>query len=224
MSISPEAVESLLEQHIETSGWGFRGVRLSSGWHEDPQIARRRALGPVGDPVVNEAIAVVDRMGLSLDCWLYHTQLDEVAQLADAHPELTIVLNHVGSPILGGPYRGKNDDVFAEWKAAILRVSERHNVFVKLGAMPIRMPSFEGDRTRRRGLQRLPRLGVRGWRLVSTRLVLSGRCTSQIFRCKNAGAVIRCAGTRLNAAGASDEKAHLFAGAAARAYRMERFQ
>ena len=80
---------------------------------------------------MNEAISVVDRMGLSLDCWLYHTQLEEVAQLADTHPELTIILNHVGSPILGGPYRGKNDEVFAEWHAAILRVSERQNVYVK---------------------------------------------------------------------------------------------
>ena len=51
-------------------------------------------------------------MGLSLECWLYHTQLDEVVQLADAHPELAIILNYVGSPILGGPYQAKKDEVF----------------------------------------------------------------------------------------------------------------
>ena len=142
------AVEPLLEQHMEASGGRFRGVRISAGWHEDKRIhnvADQARL--LLDPRVNEGIAAVKRMGLSLDCWLYHTQLDEIAEVADAHPELTIILNHVGSPILGGPYRGKTDQVFSDWKAAIGRLSQRQNVYVKLGAMPIRMPSYEGDRS-----------------------------------------------------------------------------
>ena len=142
------AVEPILEQHIEASGGRFRGVRLSSGWHADDKIGNVAAQPQLLlDPRVNEAVAVVKRLGLSLDCWLYHPQIDEVAQLADAHPDLTIILNHVGSPILGGPYRGKTDDVFKQWKAAIIRLGKRDNVFVKLGALPIRMPSYEGDRS-----------------------------------------------------------------------------
>ena len=220
------AVESLLEQHLEASGGGFRGVRLSSGWHEDPQIGNvgERA-GLLMESAVNEAIGVVDRMGLSLDCWLYHTQLDEVAQLADAHPELTIVLNHVGSPILGGPYRGKNDEVFADWKAAILRVSERHNVFVKLGAMPIRMPSYDGDRTLPPGSREV----AAAWRpwmetcieafgpersMYESNFPVQKRwCSYQV--CWNAF-------KRISTGASASEKAELFAGAAARAYRMER--
>ena len=69
------------------------------------------------------------------------------SQLADAYPDLTIILNHVGTPIPGGPYRGKTDQVFKEWKAVITRVGERDNVFIKLGALPIRMPSYAGDRS-----------------------------------------------------------------------------
>ena len=220
------AVESLLEQHLEASGRGFRGVRLSSGWHEDPQIGNvgERA-GLLMESAVNEAIGVVDRMGLSLDCWLYHTQLDEVAQLADAHPELTIVLNHVGSPILGGPYRGKGDEVFADWKAAILRVSERHNVFVKLGAMPIRMPSYDGDRTLPPGSREV----AAAWRpwmetcieafgpersMYESNFPVQKRwCSYQV--CWNAF-------KRISTGASASEKAELFAGAAARAYRMER--
>ena len=220
------AVESLLEQHLEASGRGFRGVRLSSGWHEDPQIGNvgERA-GLLMESAVNEAIGVVDRMGLSLDCWLYHTQLDEVAQLADAHPELTIVLNHVGSPILGGPYRGRGDEVFADWKAAILRVSERHNVFVKLGAMPIRMPSYDGDRTLPPGSREV----AAAWRpwmetcieafgpersMYESNFPVQKRwCSYQV--CWNAF-------KRISTGASASEKAELFAGAAARAYRMER--
>lgn len=85
-------------------------------------------------------------MGLSLDCWLYHMQLGDVCRAADTHPELTIILNHVGSPILGGPYRGKTDEVFGQWKAGIVRASAHGNVYVKLEAMPIRMPGYKGDR------------------------------------------------------------------------------
>lgn len=141
-------VEPLIEQHIDASGGRFRGVRLSSGWHADDRIHNVSEVPELLlDPRVNEAAAILSRMGMSLDCWLYHPQLDEVAQLADAHPDLTIILNHVGSPILGGPYRGKANEVFEAWKSAIIRVSERANVYVKLGALPIRMPSYDGDRS-----------------------------------------------------------------------------
>ena len=102
------AVEPIIEQHIAASGGRFRGVRISSGWHADEKVGNvTEQPNLLIDPRVSEAAAVLSRMGLSLDCWLYHPQLDEVAQLADAHPALTIILNHVGSPILGGPYRGK---------------------------------------------------------------------------------------------------------------------
>jgi predicted TIM-barrel fold metal-dependent hydrolase len=222
------AVESLLEQHLEVSGGGFRGVRLSSGWHADPQISNvGDRSGLLVDSAVNEAISVVDRMGLSLDCWLYHTQLDEVAQLADTHPELTIILNHVGSPILGGPYRGKNDEVFAEWHAAILRVSERQNVYVKLGAMPIRMPSYGGDRTLPPSSEEV----ASAWRpwmetcieafsparsMYESNFPVQKRwCSYQV--CWNAF-------KRISASASASEKGDLFAGAAARAYRIERFQ
>lgn len=218
------AVEPLLEQHLEASGGRFRGVRLSSGWHADdkiPNIAEHPQM--LVDPRVNEAVAVVKRMGLSLDCWLYHPQLDEVAQLADAHPELTIILNHVGSPILGGPYRGKSDEVFQEWKAAIIRVSERDNVFVKLGAMPIRMPSYEGDRTLPPSSEEV----AAAWRpwmetcieafgparsMYESNFPVQKRwCSYQV--CWNAF-------KRISAGASAAEKTDLFSGAAARAYRI----
>ena len=82
------AVEPLLQQHfIKGSGGRFRGVRISSGWHEDERINNVAEQASILlDPRVHEAIAVINRMGLSLDCWLYHTQLDEFARLIDAHP------------------------------------------------------------------------------------------------------------------------------------------
>jgi predicted TIM-barrel fold metal-dependent hydrolase len=219
------AVEPILEQHIEASGGCFRGVRLSSGWHADDKIGNVAAQPQLLlDPRVNEAVAVVKRLGLSLDCWLYHPQIDEVAQLADAHPDLTIILNHVGSPILGGPYRGKTDDVFKQWKAAIIRLGKRDNVFVKLGALPIRMPSYEGDRSLPPSSQEvaaawqpwmetcIEAFGPSRSMYESNFPVQKRWCSYQV--CWNAF-------KRISAGASAAEKTDLFAGAAARAYRME---
>ena len=219
------AVEPLLEQHLEASGGRFRGVRISSGWHQDERINNlAEQAGVLLDPRVSDAVKVIQRMGLSLDCWLYHTQLDEFAQLADAHPDLTIVLNHVGSPILGGPYRGSTDEVFEHWKVGIARASERQNVFVKLGAMPIRMPSYAGDRTLPPGSEEvsaawrpwmetcIEAFGVERSMYESNFPVQKRWCSYQV--CWNAF-------KRISAGASVAEKAQLFAGAAARAYRME---
>ena len=219
------AAEAILEQHIEASGGRFRGVRLSSGWDADDKIGNVAAHPHLlVDPRVNEAVAVIKRMGLSLDCWLYHPQLDEVAQLADAHPELAIILNHVGSPILGGPYRGKTDEVFTQWKAAIIRVSKRENVYVKLGALPIRMPSYDGDRSLPPGSEEV----AAAWRpwietcieafgparsMYESNFPVQKRwCSYQV--CWNAF-------KRISAGASASEKADLFSGTAARAYRIE---
>ena len=219
------AVEPLLEQHLEASGGRFRGVRISSGWHQDQRINNvADQAGVLLDPRVSDAVKVIQRMGLSLDCWLYHTQLDELAQLADAHPDLTIVLNHAGSPILGGPYRGRTDEVFEHWKVGIARASERQSVFVKLGAMPIRMPSYVGDRTLPPGSEEvsaawrpwmetcIEAFGVERSMYESNFPVQKRWCSYQV--CWNAF-------KRISAGASVAEKAQLFAGAAARAYRME---
>jgi predicted TIM-barrel fold metal-dependent hydrolase len=217
--------EPLLEQHIETSGGRFRGVRISSGWHNDDGI-HNVASQPnlLLDPQVNEACAVMSRMKLSLDCWAYHTQLDEVTQLADTHPELTVVLNHVGSPILGGPYRDKNDEVYDQWKSAISRVSERPNVYIKLGALPIRMPSYAGDRRLPPGSKEIADVwrpwmefcieafGSRRSMYESNFPVQKRWCSYQV--CWNAF-------KRISAGASASEKQDLFFAAAARAYRMQ---
>lgn len=222
---SGDGVETLLEKHIAASGGRFRGVRYSTGWDADERI---RNVAPqaemLADPRVREAAGVLARMGLELDSWVYHPQLGEVADLADALPDLTIVLNHVGSPILGGPYRGKRDEVFADWRERILKVGQRENVFIKLGALPIRMPDFDGDRSLPPGSEEV----AAAWRpwietcieafgplrsMFESNFPVQKRwCSYQV--CWNAFKRI--------AAGASDaEKRDLFAGAAARAYKMD---
>ena len=218
-------IKPLLERHMDASGGRFHGVRYSTGWDADDAI-HNVAPDPhmLVDKSVMAAAGVLAAMNLELDCWLYHPQLNEVAELADAHPDLRIVLNHVGSPILGGPYRGKKDGVFEDWRARIRRVGERQNVFVKLGAMPIRMPGFVGDRSLPPGSEEV----AAAWRpwietcieafgparsMFESNFPVQKRwCSSQV--CWNAF-------KRLAAGASASEKQDLFAGAAARAYNME---
>ncbi|MBT4489475.1 MAG: amidohydrolase family protein [Rhodospirillaceae bacterium] len=219
------AIEPLLERHMETSGGRFRGVRYSTGWDADDGI-HNVAPSPhmLADGRVRQAAGVLAAMKLSFDSWLYHPQLDEVAELADAFPDLTIILNHVGSPILGGPYRDKREEVFEDWRSRIRRVAERQNVYVKLGALPIRMPGFEGDRSLPPGSEEV----AAAWRpWIETCIEAFGAsramfesnfpvqkrwCSYQV--CWNAF-------KHLAAGATAAEKHDLFAGAAARAYRMD---
>lgn len=218
-------IEPLIDQHIAASGGRFRGLRYSTGWDADERIRNvAPAAGMLIDPAVQQAAAVLAARGLSLDSWLYHPQLDEVAALADAHPDLTIILNHVGSPILGGPFRGKAEEVFEDWRVRIARLGERENIYVKLGALPIRMPSFAGDRTLPPGSEEV----AAAWRpwietcidafgparsMFESNFPVQKRwCSYQV--CWNAF-------KRLVGTATAGEKQDMFAGAAARAYRMD---
>jgi L-fuconolactonase len=219
------AVEPLLARHLAASGGRFRGIRYSTGWDADDRIHNVTAApNMLAEGPVRQAVAVLAAMNLTFDSWLYHPQLEEIADLADAFPDLTIVLNHVGSPILGGPYRGRGEEVFADWRGRIRRLAERQNVYVKLGALPIRMPGFAGDRSLPPGSEEV----AAAWRpWIETCIEAFGAsramfesnfpvqkrwCSYQI--CWNAF-------KRLAAGATAAEKWDLFAGAAARAYRME---
>ena len=79
-------------------------------------------------------------MGLTFDAWLYHPQLSDVASLAAAFPDAKIVLDHCGGPLGIGPYTGKQDDYFADWKKNIQAIAAAsENVYVKLGGIGMKV-------------------------------------------------------------------------------------
>jgi len=141
-------VRDLFEQHMERSGGRFRGVRFTTAWDEHEGIANQvETQGLLLQPDVIAAAQVMAELEQALDIWVYHPQLDEVAQLARLLPELTIVLNHTGVPILGGPYRDRRTQVFEDWLVGMQTVAQCTNVFLKLGALPIRKPGDGIDRS-----------------------------------------------------------------------------
>ena len=60
---------------------------------------------------------------LTFEAWLYHTQLSDLADLARAFPQTTIILNQVGGPIGIGPYKGKEAETLRHRRGR--KVTER---------------------------------------------------------------------------------------------------
>jgi predicted TIM-barrel fold metal-dependent hydrolase len=138
------AVAPVLEAHIAASSNRFRGIRHSSVWDASTDI-RPYMNPPKGlllDSKFREGFGYLQKYGLSFDAWLYHPQITELADLARAFPDTIIILDHVGGLIGIGPYAGKREEVFQQWKNGITDVSTCPNVVVKLGGLGMPVCGF----------------------------------------------------------------------------------
>jgi predicted TIM-barrel fold metal-dependent hydrolase len=130
--------EPVLAALARAGGDRFRGIRHITAWDADTSLNLAAYPGPshlLADSKFREGFALLGRQGLSFDSWIYHPQIDELANLAGAFPDTKIVLNHVGGPLGIGPYRGKRDAVFARWAASIKGLAKHPNVYVKVGGL-----------------------------------------------------------------------------------------
>jgi predicted TIM-barrel fold metal-dependent hydrolase len=135
---SGEAIVPVLEAHIEAGGNRFRGVRQASCWDASPDVPSFIDTPELlMDPKFREGFACLQQYGLSFDALLYHPQLMELVDLARAFPDTSIILDHMGIPLGLGPYAGKRDEVFQEWKRGIGEVASCPNVAIKLGGLGI---------------------------------------------------------------------------------------
>jgi L-fuconolactonase len=138
-------VEPVLNALVRAGGERFRGIRHITAWDADATVrnpAHNPPPGLMADKTFHEGFAVLGRLGLSFDAWLYHPQIDELTNLARAFPDSRIVLNHVGGPIGTGVYDGKHKEVFPRWAASIKALAACENVYVKLGGLGMRLGGF----------------------------------------------------------------------------------
>ena len=140
-----DAVTAVLESHIAASSNRFRGVRNSSCWDEDPGVRSYKSpmKGLLANAKFREGFSALDRLGLSFDAWLYHTQLGELADLARAFPGVPIILDHIAGPLGILSYAGKRDEVFQAWKAGMTDLATCPNVVIKLGGFGMPLGGFE---------------------------------------------------------------------------------
>jgi predicted TIM-barrel fold metal-dependent hydrolase len=133
------SVASVLEAHIEASRTRFRGIRFITTWDASSDISSRVNMPDLlSNNKFREGFAQLHKYNLSFDAWLYFHQLPGLIDLARVFPDTTIILDHIGGPLGIGPYTGKREEIFREWKQAIATLSECSNVVVKLGGMRAR--------------------------------------------------------------------------------------
>jgi predicted TIM-barrel fold metal-dependent hydrolase len=143
------AAEDVLRSHIAAGHGRFRGIRHSASYDDDASVlgplAGRTAGGLYRDKTFREGFAVLNKLGLSFDAWLLEPQIPDLIDLARAFPDTTIVMDHVGTPLGMGAYKGKREERFGIWRDNVRALAKCENVYVKAGGLP--MP-FAGWRAR----------------------------------------------------------------------------
>ena len=139
-------VAEILDQHITLGSGRFRGIRVGATWDASSDVENHRTEPPQGlysDTVFRDAFAELAKRDLSFEAWCYHPQIPGLADLARAHPDNRIVLDHFGGPIGIGPYADKKDEVFEEWKANLADLATCENVVAKLGGLNMEVNGFD---------------------------------------------------------------------------------
>lgn len=140
-----DAVEEVLQAQIEAGQGRLRGVRQRAAMVVGDlggfnQVGRRPQL--LAEPQFRRGIARLKPLGLHFEAWIYHTQLGELIELADAFPDTLIIANHIGGPLGVGEFRTRREDVMREWMASIRSLAERPNIRMKIGGMGMAVLGF----------------------------------------------------------------------------------
>lgn len=145
-------LDEVLDAH-EAAGRGrFRGIRhaLSSPLHpETLRIPGRAPAGLAFDEVFRAGVRRLGERGLTYDTWHYHHQNRDFLDLARAVPTTTMVLDHFGTPLGVGPFAGRHDEIFEQWRVDMAAIARCPNVVAKLGGLAMPDNGFGWDAAER---------------------------------------------------------------------------
>ena len=224
-----DAVAPVLDAHLAAGGGRFRGIRHMMAHDPDPAVLgplSHASAGLCANPAVRAAIRHFAARDLSLDLWVLEPQLAELIELARAFPDVTMIVDHVGTPTGIGHYSGKHQERFAGWAAHIRTLVDCPNVHMKLGGLGMPFCGFDTIS----GPNERPSSEVLAdtWRpYIETCIDAFGanRCMFEsnfpVDRWGADYATLWNAFKRIAANASTDEKAALFAGTATRVYRLD---
>lgn len=138
------AVGEVLDLHMARSG-RFRGIRHAAGWDADDRVRNSHTHPPrglLGRDDFRMGMRALGERELSFDAWLYHPQIPELTDLARALPEVTIIFDHFGGPLGIGPYEGRREEIFAQWREDVAELARCSNVYAKLGGLVMPINGF----------------------------------------------------------------------------------
>ncbi|MBN3756265.1 amidohydrolase family protein [Paraburkholderia sp. Tr-20389] len=139
-------LDAVLDAMRQVSGGRLRGIRNPLAWHASPDVSSSPVTPPrdlMANPTFRQGVRTLGRYGLSLDAWVYHTQLDELYELARATEDVTIVIDHFGGPLGVGPHARQRAEVHAEWQRKLVRLAGLPNTRMKLGGAGMNVFGFD---------------------------------------------------------------------------------
>ena len=222
------AVAAVLDAQIAAGGGRFRGIRLGASWDADERVPNHRTQPGPGLLLRDDFRAGFAHLAprrLTFEAWCYHRQLPDVTALARAFGSTTIILDHFGGPLGIGPYAGKADEVYAEWRGFISELATCPNVVAKLCGINMEVNGFGWhERPRPPSSQELCEATRRYYEFTIEKFGV-GRCMFEsnfpVDKASCSYTVLWNSFKRLTSGCSASEKARLFHDTAARVYRLQ---
>lgn len=105
-----------------------KGIRHIVNWHPSP----KRTYGPADltvDPVWQAGYGLLAKYGLSFDLQCYPGQMPGLVPLIERHPDIPVIINHMGMPVL------TDADGLEDWRKGLKALAALPHVAIKLSGM-----------------------------------------------------------------------------------------
>jgi len=220
------AVAEVLEAHVQAGGGRFRGIRQSAAWDPAGAAISDRMAPPhlYMDANFRAGYAQLARFDMTFEGWCYHHQIKELADLARAFPDTTIILDHFGGPLGVGPYAGQREAILPTWREDIAELAKCPNVVAKLGGINMPINGFEWQERERPPTSQALMEATRPYYEHALEQFGVDRCMFEsnfpVDKESCSYNVLWNSFKRLTANYSADEKAKLYHDTAARVYRL----
>ncbi len=105
-----------------------RGIRQVLNQHADP-LYSYGVPDHLKNPIWQRNFPLLKRFGLSFDMQLYPHQIAEALTIIDANPDVSVILNHACMPC------DRSSSGLADWAAGMRQLGQRPNVAVKISGL-----------------------------------------------------------------------------------------
>lgn len=220
----------LLDRYMAAAPDRFRGIRQITMEHPSDAPFRyfftgRPPEGVFQDPNFRAGFRELARRNMTYDATGFHLQLPDIGDLADAFPDTTLILNHMTVAMGLEMDAAARNDLFKVWRKSLLEIAQRPNMICKIGGLGMPYWGF-GLHERKDVIGYLQLAEI--WRpFVETAIESFGpdRCMME----SNFPADARSCGyvplwnalKHITSGMSGDERRALFAGTAARVYRID---
>ena len=142
-----DQVAELLDRALEIAPERFRGVRQVAIDDASDAPFRFVPVRPPRDlmksPGFRPGFRQLVKRGLSFDAALFHHQLPDLIDLADAFPDATIVLNHCGHAMAMNLDEQGHTDMLRSFRELMFEIGRRPNVNCKIGGLGLPFWGFK---------------------------------------------------------------------------------